>query len=104
MNGNLKRALMVIYSSPDEKTWTPVLPQYIPEWVLQADVLGTMIEGNIAQHNDGGLWYRAEAVLSDAERARIEAAAQKRARRATRNLLQLPADRALVIETSELKH
>lgn len=99
-----KRALMVIHSSMDEKEWTPVMPADVPEWVKQATVLGTMLEGNIAQHNDGGPWYRAEAVLSDAERERIAKAAEKRRNRAVRNLLSMPADRALVIETSELKH
>lgn len=62
-----KQAHFIVYRSPHGRgDWTPVLPQDVPEWVKDPDVMGEMARGNAACKNDegptGSDWFRADKI------------------------------------------
>ena len=63
----MKQAMLVVFSSSDEgKTWEPVHPQEVPEWLKAPEVMGRLVAGDMAK-NDliatiHPVWYRAEEV------------------------------------------
>ena len=62
-----KRAVFVIYESPNgHGDWIPVLPENVPEWLKDADVMGQLAAGQMACDtavgDKGSNWYRAEKV------------------------------------------
>jgi hypothetical protein len=51
---------LVILVSPDGETdWKPVKPEDVPEWLKKPEVLGAMVEGNMAHKTDEpeSPWY-----------------------------------------------
>jgi hypothetical protein len=71
MPATLAQALCVIYQSTDEgKTWFPVKPELVPDWVKDPDVMANLLRGENAQNADAPLaWYRAERVDAGKETA-----------------------------------
>lgn len=62
-NKENKAAWMVIESSPigkDDSIWTPVMPEDLPEWVKDPEVMGKMRNGEKVSMNPdkGTVWYR----------------------------------------------
>jgi len=58
---------MVVYASPDGSTgWRPLIPEAVPEWVKEPDVMGNLANGRIAYLQGGNdvapMWYRAEPI------------------------------------------
>lgn len=56
---------MIVYASPDGITgWRPLIPEAVPEWVKQPDVMGNLAAGKIAFLQGDSqiipMWYRAE--------------------------------------------
>lgn len=98
---DLKQAKFVIYSSPDQQNWAPVLPEDVPEWVKEPETLGRMMLGEMCMKRDegdrGSLWYRADAFLNVWERDRVAQALRARERAEADELLRLPADQPCII-------
>ncbi len=56
-----RQALLVFLKSADGETnWAPVLPADVPAWAKADDCLRRFMAGEMAQHANGGDWYRAE--------------------------------------------
>ena len=80
---------LIFFSSPDGdlmpgKTWTPVLPKDVPEFCKDPDVLARLVDGEAcADTTDGAatIWYRAERVMTDADREKIGTILDMRKRR-----------------------
>lgn len=61
----VQQGYLMIYRSPTGRdNWQPVLPDDVPEWVKDQDILGRLVAGEIAcdptEGNSGRDWYRAE--------------------------------------------
>ena len=113
MKPKLKKAVFVIFScevpSPDPADWKIVPHNELPEWLLNPDVLGQLVNGNVAmdcaEGTNGSLYYRAEVGLGAQEKARLDRAMKHREHVEARRLLELPADRPVIeIETSHMQH
>lgn len=62
-----KTANFIIYRSKDGRgDWSPVLPQDVPAWVKDPDVMGEMARGQAACKCDegptGSDWFRADKI------------------------------------------
>lgn len=99
----LREARFVIYSSPDEETWTPCRREEIPDWLLDPDVLGGLADGTMNVRNGGGLFYRAEMQRNVWDRHRYDQAMKAREMKEAESLLIVPEDK-IVVEQSELRH
>jgi hypothetical protein len=92
----MKQANLIIYVSNDGgANWTALALTDVPDWLKDPDVMRKLIEGEMAQQRPDGLvlpddvrpWYRAEPAGYDRDVMAIRAAAEKRARRAQRNVV-----------------
>lgn len=91
---NYNQAVFVIYESANGRDdWKPLKPAEVPEWVSHHDVLGRLVNGDMAMDpriGDGGSpWYRADVFLAPAERTRLESALAQRDSREARRILKL---------------
>lgn len=98
-----RKAMFVIYSSKDEKTWEPVLPHEVPQWLLDPDVLGTLADGTKNARNGDGPFYRAEMQRNVWDRHRHAQDMKAREMREAESLLIVPEGK-IVVEQSELRH
>jgi len=62
-----KQAQLVIYQSESGRDgWKPVLPEAVPAWVKDPDVMGRLVAGEMCMDpkcgDKGSAWYRAEQV------------------------------------------
>jgi hypothetical protein len=84
--GRVKQARLVIYASETGRgDWQPVAPDQVPAFVKRSEVLGRLLDGDMAsdaaEGDRGSMWYRAARVLTEAEQAAMrkrEMRAQKR--------------------------
>lgn len=63
----MTEGVLIIYVSPNgRENWQPVLPQDVPEWLKDPDILGELVSGEMACKADEEIpvWYRAEKVES----------------------------------------
>lgn len=69
MTDEIKQAVCIVYVSTDDgKTWAPVKPEAVPEWVKNPDVMANLIHGEMAQDKTAPLaWYRAERIDAGGE-------------------------------------
>ncbi len=51
----------------EPKDWTPVKNDDVPEWLKNPDILGQMVDGNVASDKveSPGVWWRCEVVFPD---------------------------------------
>ena len=54
---------MIIYKSKNGRDhWKPVMPEDVPNWVIEPRILGRLVAGEICmdpQRNDGNTWWKA---------------------------------------------
>ena len=104
-----RKAVFVIFASENCRDgWQPVKKEELPDWVIHPDNLGRMVNGEMCMRADigerGSKWYRAEVGLDKLSGERLDAALKARDAREAESLLQLPADKAIFVESSELRH
>ena len=85
----MEQANLVILASPNGRDgWRAVKPEDVPEWVKDHDNMARLMAGEMCMKADegesGSDWYRARAV-TEADTQAMQAAAEKRERRAERN-------------------
>ena len=57
----LKTRRMIVLRTDDlEGQWQPVLPPEVPEILKDPEMMGSLVDGNVAELSDG-YFYRAEA-------------------------------------------
>ena len=106
-----KKALFVILASENGRDgWRPVKHDDLPQWLLDPDVLGRLVNGDVAMKCDewpkGSLHYRAIVYPGAQQAARINTALKAREKREAEVVMLTPPsnDAFLTIETSELRH
>jgi hypothetical protein len=58
----MRSGVIVVYQSRDLKDWSPVLPEEVPAWVKEPEVMAMLVDGHAGREGEDGLWYRAEKV------------------------------------------
>lgn len=81
MNG----MLVILKSTDDGVTFQPIKQADVPEWITP-EVLGRIVDGEIAQHDDDTECYAAIPAPSMEDSMIIAAAKAKRIRRTERNI------------------
>jgi hypothetical protein len=84
----MSEAYLIIFESENGRDgWRPLLPVEVPEWVKDPDVLGTLLNGQIAMDPTKSTnWYRAERAPTQADVERIFAAQRRQALRAAKRV------------------
>ena len=76
---------LIFFSSVgDSDVWTPVLAKDVPEFCRDPDVLARLVDGEACADTTDGeatIWYRAERVMTDADREKIGTILDMRKRR-----------------------
>ena len=79
---------LIFFSSVgDSDVWTPVLAKDVPDFCKDPDVLAEMVDGNSFTNTlreeigPATIWYKAERVMTDADREKIGTILDMRKRR-----------------------
>lgn len=76
---------LIFFSQPDgDQNWTPILAKDVPEFCRDPDVLARIVDGEACADTTDGqatIWYRAEQVMTDADREKIGTILDMRKRR-----------------------